>query len=93
MLVNGLIKNTDDHLRNFSFLQNDNGWRLAPAYDVLPVSGMGQYHQITFDRKPWPPTLNEAVYAAKAFGMSKAQGLMIADRIREAFGSRFPVDG
>lgn len=33
-----LISNTDDHLRNHGFLyQDQDGWRLAPAYDLNPV--------------------------------------------------------
>ena len=30
------IKNTDDHLRNHSFLLTDKGWILSPAYDINP---------------------------------------------------------
>lgn len=33
-----LISNTDDHLRNHGFLYDgQDGWRLAPAYDLNPV--------------------------------------------------------
>ena len=33
-----LISNTDDHLRNHGFLyEGQDGWRLAPAYDLNPV--------------------------------------------------------
>jgi serine/threonine-protein kinase HipA len=31
-----LTANTDDHLRNHGFLRTDNGWQLAPAYDLNP---------------------------------------------------------
>jgi serine/threonine-protein kinase HipA len=86
MLANGVIHNTDDHLRNFSFVQDEIGWRLSPAYDVVPVKGIGQYHQILFNRNPWLPRLDEAASAAKAFGLGRAQGEKIATRIREAFG-------
>ncbi len=30
------VKNTDDHLRNHGFLLVNNGWVLAPAYDINP---------------------------------------------------------
>lgn len=30
------VSNTDDHLRNHGFLLADNGWILAPAYDLNP---------------------------------------------------------
>ncbi len=36
------IHNTDDHLRNHGFLLAENGWLLAPAYDLNPdPSGTG----------------------------------------------------
>lgn len=35
------IGNTDDHFRNHSFLLNEKGWRLSPAYDLNPTDG---YH-------------------------------------------------
>lgn len=31
------VSNVDDHLRNHGFLLGDNGWLLAPAYDVNPA--------------------------------------------------------
>jgi serine/threonine-protein kinase HipA len=35
------ISNVDDHLRNHGFLLEDNGWSLAPAYDINPVATGG----------------------------------------------------
>jgi serine/threonine-protein kinase HipA len=32
------VSNVDDHLRNHGFLLTDDGWLLAPAYDVNPVA-------------------------------------------------------
>jgi serine/threonine-protein kinase HipA len=38
IIFNILISNTDDHLRNHGFLYDgQDGWRLAPAYDLNPV--------------------------------------------------------
>lgn len=38
IVLNVLISNTDDHLRNHGFLYDGpDGWRLAPAYDLNPV--------------------------------------------------------
>lgn len=43
MVFNVLIGNTDDHSRNHAFLYSleEQGWRLSPAYDVLPISSQG----------------------------------------------------
>ena len=38
IVLNVLISNTDDHLRNHGFLyEGPAGWRLSPAYDMNPV--------------------------------------------------------
>jgi serine/threonine-protein kinase HipA len=37
MIVNILVSNVDDHLRNHGFLRKGNGWILSPAYDINPV--------------------------------------------------------
>jgi serine/threonine-protein kinase HipA len=38
IVLNVLISNTDDHLRNHGFLyEGSDGWRLSPAYDLNPV--------------------------------------------------------
>lgn len=36
MVFNALCHNTDDHLRNHGFLWDGRGWRLSPAYDIVP---------------------------------------------------------
>lgn len=36
MITNILLVNTDDHLQNFAMLHTDKGWRLSPAYDIVP---------------------------------------------------------
>jgi serine/threonine-protein kinase HipA len=49
ILFNVLISNTDDHLRNHSFLlEEDGSWQLSPAYDMNPVPyGQGLRLNIT----------------------------------------------
>jgi len=34
MVFNHVARNNDDHSKNFSFIFQDNTWRLSPAYDV-----------------------------------------------------------
>lgn len=38
IVFNMCVSNTDDHLRNHGFIYSDQGWRLAPAYDLNPVA-------------------------------------------------------
>lgn len=42
MVFNILISDTDDHLRNHSFLLCEDGWHLAPFYDINP-NPIGEY--------------------------------------------------
>jgi serine/threonine-protein kinase HipA len=37
MVFNAMVTNNDDHPRNHALLHTRNGWRLSPAYDILPV--------------------------------------------------------
>jgi serine/threonine-protein kinase HipA len=37
MVFNAMVTNNDDHPRNHALLQTKGGWRLSPAYDILPV--------------------------------------------------------
>ena len=43
MVFNYVYNNNDDHLKNYSFLMNQNGeWRLSPAYDLMYNNTNGQ---------------------------------------------------
>ena len=37
MVFNAMVTNDDDHPRNHALLHTSGGWRLSPAYDILPV--------------------------------------------------------
>jgi serine/threonine-protein kinase HipA len=37
MVFNAMVTNNDDHPRNHALLHTKSGWRLSPAYDILPV--------------------------------------------------------
>ena len=37
MVFNAMVTNNDDHPRNHAMLRTPNGWRLSPAYDIVPV--------------------------------------------------------
>ncbi len=36
MVFNAIVTNNDDHPRNHALLRRPKGWRLAPAYDLVP---------------------------------------------------------
>lgn len=37
MVFNAMITNNDDHPRNHALLRTPDGWRLSPAYDIVPM--------------------------------------------------------
>jgi serine/threonine-protein kinase HipA len=42
MLFNAMVTNNDDHPRNHALLRTPEGWRLSPAYDIVPVALISQ---------------------------------------------------
>lgn len=36
MLLNCFLNNTDDHLHNHAFIDDGQGWRLSPIFDIVP---------------------------------------------------------
>jgi serine/threonine-protein kinase HipA len=47
-VFNGLVGNTDDHLKNFAMLHDAGGYRLSPAYDLLPDINANKEHVLFF---------------------------------------------
>lgn len=42
MVFNAMVTNNDDHPRNHAILHTAGGWRLSPAYDIVPVPLVSQ---------------------------------------------------
>jgi len=42
MAFNAMVTNNDDHPRNHALLHTRSGWRLSPAYDILPMPLVSQ---------------------------------------------------
>jgi serine/threonine-protein kinase HipA len=38
MVFNAMVTNNDDHPRNHALVHTSAGWRLSPAYDIVPVA-------------------------------------------------------
>ena len=70
-LFNRAINNTDDHSRNFSLIHRGDGYRLSPAYDVVPNLVVGEYHAAGFGYGTRPPSPSEMPRLGKVFGLSK----------------------
>ena len=80
LLVNSFLHNTDDHLRNMAFLSDGKGWRISPAFDLVPhrmgrhvcapASGVSPEHN---------PHSAAAAYAA--FGLAIEEARSIFDEV------------
>ena len=90
MLFNVFCNNSDDHLRNHGFLhltdQNGrSGWRLSPAYDVVPQPVMDDAPRalhLSVGPDGRRATVGNALAAARHFGLAPDEAQIIADEIR-----------
>jgi serine/threonine-protein kinase HipA len=73
MVFNAMIGNTDDHLKNFCMLHDDEGWRLSPAFDLVPNIGFNQEHILRIGMDARPPNLATLMAEAKCFGIKRQQ--------------------
>ncbi len=84
MLFNSSINNTDDHERNASLIHSGDGYRLAPAYDLVPSIVTGAYHAAGFRWQTDPPRPSEARRMGRIFGLPRGDVDTIADRVIDA---------
>ncbi len=87
MVFNVLAHNRDDHVKNFSFLMNDEGaWRLAPAYDLIHAPGPGGEHSMTVLGEGRNPGRGEVFSLGRKAGLKDREMAEICDHVREAVG-------
>ncbi len=48
MVFNSAIGNTDDHLKNFCMIHDENGFCLSPTYDIVPDIAGNREHTLSF---------------------------------------------
>jgi serine/threonine-protein kinase HipA len=72
MVFNAAIGNVDDHLKNFWMLARPGGFRLAPAFDLVPdISGRGE-HTLSFQQGFACPAGAEMIALAAEWGVVRA---------------------
>lgn len=81
LVFNIMTGNRDDHLRNHGFLWGENGWRLAPAFDMNPSIDKRE-HVLTIDGLVADPDIELAVASADFYGISDSRANEIADNTR-----------
>lgn len=91
MVFNILANNTDDHVKNFSFIMDEGGnWRLSPAYDLTYIIDSGGYlpntdHCMYIRAKLRGITHEDAIEFAKDNGIRRAEAIIaqVADSLRQ----------
>lgn len=79
MVFNVVIKNRDDHAKNFSFQLINGEWKLSPAYDLLPSSGFNGFHTTTINNNG-EPTTNDMMTVTTKVGLNRQR---VTDIIQE----------
>ncbi len=78
-----LIGNGDDHLRNHGFLLNEDGWHLAPAYDLNP-SVSSTRMTLSFDENCFEFNLDALLSAAPVWGLSVERARELIEQVIDA---------
>ena len=81
MVFNAMVTNNDDHPRNHALLRTAAGWRLSPAYDIVPVPLISQERRdlaLEAGRYGRVASLYNLLSECEAFGLSRgdAQGVI-----------------
>lgn len=83
MVFNAVIGNTDDHLKNFWMTaEASEGWRLSPAFDLVPDIREAREHILFFDLGGYHPGRKALEKLGRSWGVSKS-----ADIIGEVYGA------
>jgi serine/threonine-protein kinase HipA len=82
MVFNFLIRNRDDHAKNFSFLLKDGNWELSPAYDMLPSNGFNGFHTSTIAAQG-EPKRSDIHKVSDSIGLNKTRSKEIYDMLEE----------
>lgn len=93
-VFNAVLGNTDDHLKNFALLHsgpNRGGWRLAPAYDLLPDVADRIEHVLHFGLRGNYPDRKALTELSKRVGVSSETGARILDQVTQAVGDWMSV--
>ena len=83
MVFNAVIGNTDDHLKNFWMTCSPaEGWRLAPAFDLVPDIREAREHILFFDLGAYHPGRKVLEKLGRCWGISKP-----ADIVAEVYAA------
>jgi serine/threonine-protein kinase HipA len=84
-VFNAAIGNTDDHLKNFWMIHDEHGWRLAPAFDLLPDVGERREHILMFGLSHRVPGAADVAAVARSWGVKRGGAIVrrVIDAVRD----------
>jgi serine/threonine-protein kinase HipA len=83
MVFNVACGNRDDHLKNHALLYSEGGWRLSPAFDIVPQPDMYPTQAIGVGKIGKYPSRANCVSLAGNFSLTFEQAEEIVERIAE----------
>lgn len=84
MVFNAMVTNNDDHPRNHALVQTRGGWRLSPAYDILPVPLVSLERRdlaLQVGRFGRAASLYNILSQCDVFGLARDQAQALIDRM------------
>ena len=81
MTFNAAIGNTDDHLKNFVLLHDAAGWRLSPAFDLVPDIGRNREHTLAIGHSRDTPSRDELIAIGQRWLGNPALALRIVEEV------------
>ncbi|RYF41815.1 MAG: type II toxin-antitoxin system HipA family toxin, partial [Comamonadaceae bacterium] len=91
LVFNLVVDNSDDHVKNHGLLLRADGWRLAPAFDlVMQLSNLG-YQALAVLPDRLDSHLGLAREAAPQFGLTPAQAQAVIESVAETVHTQAPV--
>lgn len=84
MAFNAAIGNTDDHLKNFLLLHDIHGWRLSPAFDLVPDIGRNREHTLAIGHSRETPGREDLVAVGQRWLGNAAQARQIVQEVVDA---------
>jgi serine/threonine-protein kinase HipA len=81
MVFNVICGNRDDHLKNHALVYDGRGWRLSPAFDVVPQPDMQPEQAIAIGRSGVYPSIANCLSRNADFGLSAEAARAEVDRI------------
>jgi serine/threonine-protein kinase HipA len=82
MVFNAMVTNNDDHPRNHALLHTKGGWRLSPAYDILPVAMVSVERRdlaLEVGRFGRAASLYNILSQCEAFGLTKEEAQALVE--------------